>query len=225
MKVYLLCNNTLQFDRAESVLVLDLFFFIMKVFQRSCWSVCLVFNRKTREWMTDAERESSILSKSVFSACGDKRQQRITSQRRTQRKACVVQQSLEAPCPYTKVWVGLHSLLCFGCIIIRVLWTSASLVRSHCLNKKKKKKALRREQKSSRSRLFSLETERVCVKPETCSGVCESVPASWADFCADVCQHTDTMSPCATERQRHIHPTDPGEDNKHRTADERRRYH
>ena len=37
------------------------------------------------------------------------------------RKACVVQQSLEALCPNTKVWVGLHSLLCFGCIIIRVL--------------------------------------------------------------------------------------------------------
>lgn len=90
---------------------------------------------------------------------------------------------------------------------------------------KKKKKTLRREQKSSRSRLFSLETERVRVKPETCSGVCESVPASRADFCADVCQHTDTMSPCATERQRHIHPTDPGEDNKHRTSDESRRYH
>lgn len=144
MKVYLLCNNTLQLDRAESLLVLDLFFIILKVFQRSCLCVCVWFSiwrqfswrihRSAREGMTDADRESTILSKSVFSACGAKRQQRITSQRRTRRKARVVQRSLEALCPYTKVWVGLQSMLWFGCFIIGVLRTSAPLVRSHCLN-------------------------------------------------------------------------------------------
>lgn len=72
MKVYLLCNNTLQFDRAESVLVLNLFFFMKRFLGwqlfsgRSHSSTCdFIRDKKEESCQQDSEETLCRTEKSL----------------------------------------------------------------------------------------------------------------------------------------------------------------
>ncbi len=178
--------------------------------------------RSAREGMSAADGDSSILSKTVFSACGDRRHIKVKD-------------SEEGFCgpAEPRGFLSLHKRFVSGCKARVELWThyrastvtcsrhrstSASLVRPTLfkfLNKSSENRAEEQQRSQTLTALarnksesvWSLKHARLSVK------VCQRHEQTFAQMSANTHGRNDTQG---TKRQCHIYQTNTEEDRKHK---------